>query len=74
VLTHETGNVHFLIPRPVNPFFTGQKKILEEMQTRLCSVAVASQEPSPNRFVIIGIGGAGKSELCLKFAYTHRQE
>lgn len=70
-LTYGIGNIHWVIPQEVNPNFTGQKELLEEMRIKLCP-SVASQ--SRKCFAIIGIGGVGKSEICLNFANIQRNE
>ncbi|OBT62458.1 hypothetical protein VE03_08608 [Pseudogymnoascus sp. 23342-1-I1] len=71
--TPNQGNIHWVIPREVNPNFTGQKELLDEMKIKLCP-SITGQEQSRKCFAIIGIGGAGKSEVCLNFANTQRNE
>ncbi|KFY46707.1 hypothetical protein V494_00371 [Pseudogymnoascus sp. VKM F-4513 (FW-928)] len=67
------GNIHWVIPREVNPNFTGQKELLEEMRIKLCPSATG-QRHSRKCFAIIGIGGVGKSEASLNFANTQREK
>jgi Holliday junction resolvasome RuvABC ATP-dependent DNA helicase subunit len=73
LLTRYTGIEHVVNIPQVNRFFTGQKKLLEEMQKKLC-IAASDQKPSQNCFVIFGIGGVGKSEVCLRFATMNLQK
>lgn len=62
-----------LIERDPNALFVGQQDIIAEVEACLlrngshqCQVA--------KKYVLCGIGGVGKSELALQFAYRHRQE
>ena len=60
------------MPRATTRLYTGRQKLGE----RLAQV-FKSDPASPSiqkLFVIIGIGGTGKSEVCLKFAEAHRDE
>ena len=62
----------YRVPR-VNTLYTGRGELGE----RLAKVFLfdPSAPPSQQRvFVIIGIGGAGKSEICAKFADDHQDE
>jgi hypothetical protein len=67
----ENRNVYWVNLRKVSPFFTGRKKLLKEMEAKLCAFG-SSQDPLQNCFVVTGIGGEGKSEVCLRFATVHR--
>lgn len=74
-LESESGNVHWFIPRVVNPLFTGREDIGNRLQNALCPDGHSKPGASyQRRCVIIGLGGTGKSEVCLKFAYAHRQK
>ncbi|TKA72754.1 hypothetical protein B0A49_04593 [Cryomyces minteri] len=68
-----TSNVHWLMPRNVNTFFTGRKDLREELKQKLLPTSVQCPEAMQRRFILIGIGGAGKSEVCLKFAEDNRE-
>lgn len=52
-----------MVPRPTNPIFTGRKDILEALRQDLCTTKTKGLKIS----VICGMGGSGKSEICLKF-------
>ena len=62
-----------MVPRPVNTFFTGQKRLLKMLREIICDNPQQEVHEKQRRFVIIGIGGAGKSEVCLKFAEENRE-
>ena len=61
-----------MVPRTVNSLFTGRSEVVKRMQSALRndSLDVTKQK----RVVITGIGGMGKSELCLKVADLMREE
>ncbi|KAM3077881.1 hypothetical protein ACMFMF_004300 [Clarireedia jacksonii] len=67
------GNVHWMVPRTINTLFTGRGELLHRIQK-----AIRSDSTSPpdkqKRFVITGLGGQGKSEICLQIASQMREE
>ena len=68
-----TGNVHWIVPRAVNNLFTGRIELLERIKTALLSDDIHHAKEQ-KRFVITGLGGQGKSEVCLKAASLMREE
>jgi hypothetical protein len=64
-----TGNVHWKVPRMVNSLFTGRAKLLERIKH-----AARKDILEAKIFVITGIGGLGKSEICLRVVNDMRQE
>ena len=74
MLTIRSGNVHWIVPKITNTLFTGREDILEKLDRSIGPQSDLSQKNEhQKRFVIIGDGGIGKSEVCLKFANDHRQ-
>lgn len=72
VIDPQSDPILWKIPR-VNPLYTGRREVGE----RLAKVFAfdPSAPPSNQRvFVITGIGGTGKSEVCAKFAHDHEKE
>lgn len=65
-----SGNEYYLVPRVVNTFFTGRVEIGERIEKAFSTADSDTQR----RYVITGMGGTGKSEVCLKFVDTHRQK
>ena len=64
--------IRWKIPR-VNPLYTGRRELGE----RLNEVFAFDPSAPPDWqrvFVIVGIGGTGKSEVCAKFANDHEDE
>jgi len=68
-----SGNVHWVVPRSVHTFFTGRGQLLHHIETTLQRCLEDTENPQQCRFVITGIGGQGKSEICLKVANDMRQ-
>lgn len=66
-------NVHWKVPRAVNSLFTGRSELLDRMQSALkADQTLGTKEQK--RLVITGLGGQGKSEICLKAANLMRDE
>ncbi len=64
-----------MVSRRVNTVFTGREKEIEDLQKSLAhSHSTKSYATESKIYVIYGLGGAGKSEVALKFAYENRIE
>ena len=75
MLTVSSGNVHWMVPRNTNRLFTDRQDSLEKLDRSLGPQSTSSHmEEHQKRFIIIGDGGIGKSDVCLKFANDHRQQ
>ncbi|KAL8819637.1 MAG: hypothetical protein Q9191_007690, partial [Dirinaria sp. TL-2023a] len=65
------ANKHWMVPRAASAQYTGRRELGDRL-----THAFSHNSPIPltgqRRFVIVGMGGAGKSEVCLKFAETHQ--
>lgn len=66
-------NVHWLVPGKVNSLFTGRSKLINRMQNAF-SVRENQTTTEQQRVVITGMGGQGKSEICLKVANLMREQ
>ena len=62
-----------MVPRSASRVYTGRGEIAERL-AQVLSFDVSKPAKQQRLFVIIGIGGTGKSEVCLKFAEDHRDE
>lgn len=65
-----TKNVHWLVERSINPMFTGRHGIISKIKNAFTSSRPGVQK----RFVLTGMGGQGKSEVCLKVANELREQ
>ena len=59
------------VPYLRNPFFTGREKILAEMRTRL---ALGQQMAFGQSYALQGLGGVGKTQIALEYAYRSALE
>ncbi|KAK5089459.1 hypothetical protein LTR70_005958 [Exophiala xenobiotica] len=67
------GHVHWIMPRTANPLFTGRQDLLKELEHIVRDAVHCPWGRSQCRIVISGIGGQGKSEICLQLARRLRQ-
>lgn len=63
----------WIVPRTTSPLYTGRGEIGERL-ARVFSFDLSRPSTKRRTFAIIGLGGAGKSEICLKFAEDYRDE
>lgn len=68
-----SGNVHWMIPRTVNSLFTGRAELLDRIRDAV-NGNVNYNAREQKRFIISGLGGQGKSEVCLMVANLMREE
>jgi tetratricopeptide (TPR) repeat protein len=61
----DAGASPWNVPIPRNPFFTGRKKILADIESGLRSGALVA---------LSGIGGVGKTQTAAHFAHEHRAD
>lgn len=62
----------FIVPRCSAPYFTGRSLQLNQLQDYLC---VLTDDDLTRRIVLlVGTGGAGKTQFCLKYAEAHQSE
>jgi len=69
-------NKHFDTPKPVDPFYTGREakaEMLKEWLLPESGKAPGKLQSEQKRFVIYGVGGAGKTQFCCKFAEDNRE-
>ncbi|MBV9709401.1 MAG: helix-turn-helix domain-containing protein, partial [Ktedonobacteraceae bacterium] len=59
----------WLVPYQRNRFFTGRERFFETMRSRL-----ASSTARPHALAINGLGGIGKTQLAVEYAYRYRSE
>ncbi|MCL6450068.1 MAG: tetratricopeptide repeat protein [Acetobacteraceae bacterium] len=57
------------VPHRRNPHFTGREGLLKDLQE-----ALASGKPAALTQVIAGLGGVGKTQLAVEYAYRHASD
>ncbi|KAL9024099.1 MAG: hypothetical protein Q9196_006760 [Gyalolechia fulgens] len=67
-------NEYYEIPRDPSPVFTGREEIGKLLEARCLPSSVPENQRQQRRFVIYGLGGSGKTQVCLKFAEDHREK
>ena len=60
-----------MVPRTTNPLYIGRKDLGNHL-AQAFSYGPSKPLKRNRTFVIHGLGGTGKSEVCLKFAEDHR--
>jgi len=71
--THEIENEHFIVSQLENPNFTGRSDIRHRLYNTLIKNRHMRKQ-SQDIFVLYGLGGSGKTQVCLKFAHDHRNQ
>ncbi|KAJ6202096.1 tetratricopeptide repeat domain-containing protein, partial [Bipolaris maydis] len=72
-------NEHFDIPKPVDPFYTGREDYAKRLRSWMLPSLSRKQrgtsaiKAEQKRFIVYGLGGAGKTQFCSKFAEDNRQ-
>jgi tetratricopeptide (TPR) repeat protein len=59
------------VPYPRNPFFTGREDLLQQLHEQLWREQPVALAQS---WAISGLGGIGKTQIALEYAYRYRQE
>ena len=64
-----SGGPWWNVPYPRNPNFTGREAILKQLES-----ALACGAPAVLSQAITGLGGVGKTQTAVEYAYRHRQQ
>jgi Cdc6-like AAA superfamily ATPase len=65
--------VHWNVPHSSSPMFTGREEILQQMEQALFPETNVEAAESRRAFVLYGLGGSGKTQICLRFCEKHRE-
>ncbi|MDI1493453.1 MAG: hypothetical protein OHK93_005243 [Ramalina farinacea] len=66
-------HTHWTVTRSINTLFTGRSELLAKLEDIARGAVNDSSRHDQCRVVITGIGGQGKSEICLQLAHRVRQ-
>jgi hypothetical protein len=66
--------IHFHIPEETSPTFVGRQDLLRTLRTAFFPDDCPTTRPGRKSFVVFGMGGSGKTELCSKFATDNKHE
>lgn len=66
-------NRHFYVQTPDTSIWTGRTANLEQLRSDLLGPAPPIIQRTQRRFVIYGIAGSGKTQVCSKFAQDYRE-
>jgi hypothetical protein len=67
-----SNNKHFEVPHLLSPVFTGRHEDLQRL-TQSFEVGPLPQVGFQRRFVLFGLGGSSKTQICLKYIQEHRE-
>jgi hypothetical protein len=67
-------NRYYEIPRNPSSAFTERNDVYMGLQEACLPSNGPDSPPQQRRFVLYGLGGSGKTQLCLKFAEEHREK
>ena len=62
----------WMVPFVRNRYFTGREHLLESLRSRLSASASIKQSQAPKIQAISGLGGVGKTQTALEYAYRYR--
>ncbi|TVY88975.1 Protein SERAC1 [Lachnellula willkommii] len=69
----DVKNEFYIVPHTVNPHFTGRNDIRQQLNEGLIEDGYGIARDQ-QRFVLYGLGGSGKTQMCLKFVQDHRDK
>jgi hypothetical protein len=76
----KTTNQHFETPKPIDFFYTGREEQAEKLKSWLLpepsqahGKTMTKDDAKQKRFVVYGVGGAGKTQFCCKFAEDNKE-
>ena len=67
-------NQYYNVPHNVSSMFTGRQGICQELEEKCLPSKADGVQNEQMRFVLYGLGGSGKTQVCLKFAQDNREK
>jgi len=72
--TSRFQNKYYEVPRNPTAVFTERDRLYKPFQEACLSLKNPDIPPQQTRLVLYGLGGSGKTQLCLKFAEEFREK
>ena len=66
-------NKYYYVPHNVSSIYTGWQSVTEYIQDSLLKPQETLEPETRKIFVLYGLGGSGKTQLCLKFVHDNRE-
>lgn len=70
--TQCTMHIHWTVARTPNPLFMGREDVLHGLGAIISNAVTNPAHQDQCRIVVLGMGGQGKSEICLQLAHRFR--
>lgn len=70
---YDFRNTYYEVPHLLSSVFTGRIDICEQLEAACLPSKKTNALKIQKRFVLYGLGGSGKTQICLKFAQDHRE-
>ncbi|KAH0556587.1 hypothetical protein GP486_005564 [Trichoglossum hirsutum] len=71
---YQPFNKHYLVTGNVSPVFTGRGDVMKLLEENCLPQRTPDISKEQKRCVLYGLGGAGKTQTCLKFAQDYREK
>jgi hypothetical protein len=66
-------NEHYCVPHNLSGIFTGRNEVVQKLCVGCLPQKSADAPQIQKRFVLLGLGGSGKTHISLKFAQDYRE-
>ena len=67
-------NKHYHIPQNLSTIFTGREDVIQRIYEGIFHSDTDKRHMKQKRFVLYGLGGSGKTQICIKFAEEFRDK
>ena len=73
IRSRQPHNKYYEVPHRISPIFTGRDDIAEELHKSCLPPEPSYTQKQQKRYVLHGLGGSGKTQICLRFAEDNRE-
>jgi hypothetical protein len=67
-------NQNYFVPHNSTGLFTGRDNVLRKLHDGFFPSRNESRLEMQRRFILYGLGGSGKTQICTRFAEIHREK